>query len=370
MARSGEQANPGRQGLLAPRANPELIGHEAAERDLRRLFESGRLPHALLLMGPRGIGKATLAFRLARFILARSGETGGSPSERDGSSLAVSPESSVFRRIAAGWHADLLTIERAYDARRKRLRSEIVIDDIREAVAFLRLTSAEDGWRIVIVDGGDEMNRNAGNALLKILEEPPRRALLVLVAHHPGRLLPTVRSRCRRVSLAPLSAAALRQLLRRYRPHIADAEIEELAALAIGSIGRALDLADAGGIELYRSIVALLAHRDPGALHVFADKLARPGAEEAYRVVEELLAQVLARIAVGAMRGDAPALQGGGPAKMEEVALGTLRRAADPARWASLREDIARDFLAADQLNLDRKQALLGAFFAIERMAG
>ena len=190
-----------------PRANPDLLGREAAESDLRRLFEADRLPHALLLSGPRGIGKATLAFRLARFVLAQGAAANGAPPALfDGgeAGLAVAPESGPFRRVAAGGHADLLTVERAYDPRRRRLRADILVDDTREIAGFLRLTPAEGGWRVVVVDGADEMNRNAANALLKILEEPPQRALLLLVAHSPGRLLPTIRSRCRRFAMAPL----------------------------------------------------------------------------------------------------------------------------------------------------------------------
>src|SRR5205814_6509761 len=160
------------------------------------LVEAGRLPHAILLSGPRGIGKATFAFRLARFLLAGPEDL---PAEMFGETekggLAIDSESGVFRRVASGGHADLLTVERAYDPRRRRMRGEIVVGDTREISAFLRLTPAEGGWRVVIVDGADEMNRNAANALLKILEEPPQRALLLLVAHSPGRLLPTIRSR-------------------------------------------------------------------------------------------------------------------------------------------------------------------------------
>ena len=152
------------------------------------------MPHAVLMTGPRGIGKATLAYRFARFVLTHGATGRTAPDCRRMTSLAGHPaDCGVFRRVASGGHADLLAVERAYDPRRRRLRSEIVVDDTREIAAFLRLTAAEGGWRVVIVDGADEMNRNAANALLKILEEPPRHALLLLVAHSPGRLLPTIR---------------------------------------------------------------------------------------------------------------------------------------------------------------------------------
>jgi DNA polymerase-3 subunit delta' len=126
--------------LLAPRENAELLGHENAERELRRLVEAGRLPHAILLSGPRGIGKATLAFRLARFLLAGPGDV---PAQMFGGGLAIDPESSLFRRVASGGHADLLTVERAYDPRRRRLRSDIIVEDTRAIAGFFRLTAAE-----------------------------------------------------------------------------------------------------------------------------------------------------------------------------------------------------------------------------------
>jgi len=359
----------------APRANPELVGHEAAESALRQLLQSGRLPHALLLSGPRGIGKATLAFRFARYVLANGageGSPGGLFGDGDdgGSSdagLAISPQSGTFRRVASGGHADLLTVERAYDPRRRRLRGEIIVENTREISAFLRLTPAEGGWRVVIVDGADEMNRNAANALLKILEEPPRRALLLLVAHSPGRLLPTIRSRCRRFPLAPLPPAIVRQLLMRYRPDLPEPQSEALTALSGGSIGRALDLAAAGGVELYDSVLALLARDqgiDPAALHAFADRLARGESEEAYRAVEELVAQLLARVA-----GAAAGRTAGTELPHESALLRRLGERAPAARWAELRDEIGRSFARTDALNLDKKQTILGAFFAIEGAA-
>ena len=334
-----------------PRVNPDLLGHEAAEATLRRLSQSGRMPHALLLSGPRGIGKATLAYRFARFVLARGAGEGAAAGlfKGDDAGLAIPPESGTFRRVASGGHADLLTVERAYDPRRRRLRSEIVVDDAREIAAFLRLTSAEGGWRVVIVDGADEMNRNAANSLLKILEEPPRNALLLLVAHSPGQLLPTIRSRCRRFPLAPLPAATMRRLLAQYRPDLPEREAEALAALSGGSIGRALDLAAGGGVELHGTVSKLLAGIDDIAgLHSFADRLARGEAENAYRAVEDLIALELARLA-------ATAAQSGNRQKA--------------ARWAELREEIGQSFARTDDLNLDRKQTIIGAFFAIDGAA-
>lgn len=347
----GEEVAEQRREALPPRANPELIGHEGAELALRRLFDSGRLPHSLLLSGPRGIGKATLAFRFARFVLAQGADEGASPAlfGDAAAGLAIAPESGPFRRVAAGGHADLLTVERAYDPRRRRLRSEIVVDDAREIAAFLRLTPAEGGWRVVIVDGADEMNRNAANALLKILEEPPRRSVLLLVAHSPGRLLPTIRSRCRRLPLSPLPDLTVRRLLARYRPDLPAPQAETLIALAGGSIGRALDLAAAGGVELQATVSKLLAGVDDIAgLHGFADRLARGEAEDAYRAVEELIAFNLAQRAAATARSGNPKLA---------------------ARWAALREEIGQSFARTDALNLDRKQTVLGAFFAIEAAA-
>jgi DNA polymerase III subunit delta' len=366
VARGVEAPPEGAAAVPAPRANPDLAGHGYAECELRRLVEAGRLPHAILLSGPRGVGKATLAFRFARFLLATADHSTKAAIE---GGLAIDPESGVFHRVAAGGHADLLTVERAYDPRRRRLRGEIVVEDAREITGFFRLTAAEEGWRIVVVDGAEEMNRNAANALLKILEEPPRHALLLLVSHSPGRLLPTIRSRCRRFPLVPLAQEVVTGLLRRYRPDLPQPEAEALAVLSDGSIGRALELAEAGGLALYRSVLELLSHiprLDIIRLHAFADQLARADAEDAYRVGGELLLQLLARIAVCSVHlqlGREEIVDG------EDEAMRRLAGRANAARWATLRDDIERNFAATDQLNLDRKQAMLGVFFAIEELA-
>ena len=284
-----------------PRANPLLIGHEAAEATLAEAMRSGRMHHAWLITGPHGIGKATLAFRFARRLLA-----GGSSA----TSLELDEKHPVFRRVAAGGHADLLTVEREWDPKRRRVRGEIVVDDVRRISDFLHLTPAEDGWRVVVVDGADELNWHAAPALLKILEEPPARAVLLLVCSAPGRLPATIRSRCRRLPLAPLREAELMRLLTILAPELDDAQRGRLATLAEGSPGRALQLAgsDGGGTaDLVSSALDALPKLSPQKAiergHAVADALGRD--EEAFSTFMDLLRAAIAAAVRDAARGHA-----------------------------------------------------------------
>jgi DNA polymerase-3 subunit delta' len=350
---------------LPPRENALLFGHEAAETALLDAVDGGRLPHAWLFCGPRGVGKATLAFRFARFLLAGAPVAAAGlfgPATR---SLAIEPSHPVFRRVASGGHADLQVIERGLDPRRKKLRSEIVVDDTRSIAAFLHLTPADGQWRVVIVDEADLMNRNAANALLKILEEPPKRAILMLLSDNPGRLLPTIRSRCRMLALKPLASSLVAEALKRYRPDLSAIDAALLVQLADGSIGRALELASGGGLALYRGILETLAAAGDGeALHAFADRLARSGAEETYRLFIELLPAALARLVAIAARG------GGATAGLPQEDA-ALRRLAGGGldQWVEVWEKLTNLFAQADSVNLDRKQVVLNAFFALEEAA-
>ena len=363
-----------------PRANPDLVGHQWAEQRFLAAWRSGRLPHAWLICGPPGIGKATFAFRAARFALsggaAGSGGGGGLFDEAPPDSIAVSPDHPVFRRVASGGHADLMTLERAFasesdieeDPRDRKRFTVIRVDDVRAAGSFMRLTPAEGGWRIVVVDSADELNPNAANALLKLLEEPPNRALLLLVSHAPGRLLPTIRSRCCRLALKPLSDQQVLGLIGRYRPDIAVADARALALLAEGSIGRALALAEEGGLELYRQMVELLTGLPApptAAVHLFGDRLARAGADGSFRTATRLLAWWVARLARDGARGQIP------PAVVpEEDGLGgRLLAAGGVDRWVEVWEKITRLADQTDGLNLDRKQVVLNVFHALGEAA-
>ncbi|MEC8319253.1 MAG: DNA polymerase III subunit delta', partial [Pseudomonadota bacterium] len=296
-----------------PRASVDLIGHAAAVSALAEARQGGRLHHGWLICGPRGIGKATLAYRFARALLAGAPPAdGGLFGDAPVDDLSVDAESAVFRQVLAGSHPDLLAIERGFDPRRKRLRDEIVVDDVREMGGFLALTPAMGGWRIVIVDAADEMNRNAANAILKLLEEPPARALVVLVSHNPGRLLPTIRSRCRQMPLRPLAEAEVAGLLARFRPELDAAEQAALVSLAEGSIGRAILLADAGGLDLYRQMIDVLADAprfDIARLYKLADDWARTPREAAgdpFEIATDLLLAWLVRV-IHAAAGGGPA---------------------------------------------------------------
>ncbi|HVE21143.1 MAG TPA: DNA polymerase III subunit delta' [Acidocella sp.] len=251
--------------MLDPRANPHFRGHESAVAALHHAAMSGRLHHGWLISGQPGIGKATLAFRFARWLLA--GESSAD--------LSVPETAPVFRRVAAGTHPDLFTVERRVNVKTERLQSEIVIATVQEASAFMRLTPAEGGWRVVVIDGAEDMNPNAANALLKVLEEPPARAILLLVSSAPGRLLPTIRSRCRALPLAPLPETDMAALLAAYAPDLGGEEHARLVRLAEGSIGTALSLAEDGIAVAGLVDEVLAAPVSPARAQAIADNVAR-----------------------------------------------------------------------------------------------
>lgn len=341
---------------LPPRANPDLIGHGAVEKALLADFTAGRMPHALILAGLPGIGKATLAFRLARFLLSQGGaekkEAGlfgeeAAPVE----SLYLSPLDPVFRRVAASGHADLMTVERVFDEKKGRYQSDIPVESVRKIHPFLRMTSAEGGWRVVIVDGGEYLNHNGQNALLKILEEPPKKTILIITTSLPGAFLPTIRSRCRMIHLEPLEAPSMRVLTQKYLPRLPATEETALLDYAAGSIGRAIHFFEAGGIALSRDLGVIMknaAAADMAKLYDLADKCGKTGAEENFALAFDIMKSWCQKeIKATALAGERP------------LFLETF----DMLRQIEYRTEAQ---------NLDKKAALMSAFlsFNLERKSG
>jgi DNA polymerase-3 subunit delta' len=338
---------------IVPRANPDLTGHEAAEKRILDDFNAGRMPHALVIAGPEGIGKATLAYRLARFLFSQKEEEAGlfgAPEKP--SSLHIKPEDPVFRRVASGGHADLLTIEREYDDKKDRFKNDISAESARSIAPFLHKTAAEGGWRIVIVDGAEYLNGHSQNALLKILEEPPSRVLLILTTTQPGSLLPTIRSRCRTIRLEPLPDVAFDRLLDKMAPGMTTEERGILSRLGAGSIGRALRYHRDGGLAVYKDLLkvaAMLPALDAVAAHDLADKIGRYGNDAAYDAARE----ILTAWCVDAAREGARGSRGGVLNLAPRDAFGV---------W----EKMSALFRQAESYNLDKRQAVLNAFLLLQ----
>jgi len=323
-----------------PRETTALFGHADAERTLLAAYRGGRMPHAWLIGGPPGVGKATLAYRLARFVLAHP--DAAAQDVQVAQTLALDSTHPVARRIAAQAHPDILTLERTAGPT-GAIRSVITVDDVRRTVGFFGSTAGAGGWRICIVDSADDLQSPQGaNALLKVLEEPPSRALFLLVSHAPGRLLATIRSRCRRLTLRALEAAdvaqAAAQALER---DPGDREVLKAAAAAQGSVARATTLLGGAALAIRDRMIELLGglpQIDPQALHALGDTLGRSDDTAFDTFVETIQDWLSAQLHVS-----------GAPA-------GRLARVAEV--WEKL-DRAARD---VEVFNLDRKPMVFAVF--------
>jgi DNA polymerase-3 subunit delta' len=322
------------------RETTAFFGHAAAERALLDAYRGGRIPHAWLIGGPPGIGKATLAYRMARFVLAHPDPA--APAVQTAASLAVDPGHPAVRRIAARAHGGLLILERT-EGESGALRTVITVDEVRRTIGFFGRTAGEGGWRICIVDSADELQYPQGsNALLKILEEPPRRALLLLASHAPGRLLPTIRSRCRQLALRPLASEDIARAAAAALGRGADdEEVAEAAAAADGSVGRAVQLLSADALKVRERVTELLAALpsvDAMALHALGDALGRADPQAFTAFVDAVRDWLSARLGRGS----------GEPARLAQVA----------EVWEKL-NGAARE---VEVFNLDRKPMVFAVF--------
>jgi DNA polymerase-3 subunit delta' len=351
MARRTQEETVEETGVsLHPKCNERLVAHAAQEQRLLAMFNHKRLPHALLFTGQKGIGKATLAYRLARFLLAPQESGGGLfgdalPPE----SLHIAAAHPTFRRVVSGGHPDMLVLE----------GDDIKIEDARKVPEFLSMTPAEGDWRVVIIDSAEAMNRNAANALLKTLEEPPSQAVIILVSHNPGELLPTIRSRCRVLRIPRLNEEEFAAVMLQAAPEVDRYDYGKWALLSGYSPGVALALVKGRADALYEELLERVTVHDTVKLHAFADRFARKDAESDWQIVKRLTLWLIARVAsLGAGLG--AEVFSGERAKLQHI------HASKPAYfWTEIWEKTGNLFSDTERLYLDRKQAIISLMGAL-----
>ena len=372
---------------IPPEEQTDLFGHDDAQRILLDLCNNGHLSGSWLFCGPRGIGKATLAYRLARFVLAQPAETEQSNLfglTDQPTSLFIPETHPVFKSVSQRTNPGLKIIECGLkeeelksrqalidagkqldpETEKKRKRfDEIRVADIREAESFLHLTAGANGWWILIIDSADEMNSNAANALLKSLEEPPNNTLIILISHVPGKLLPTIRSRCRKLSLKPLKNNQLFDIFKLKSEQLSEEDSRSLALLAEGSPGKALTLAEQGGVSVFKQMLSLFAdfpEMRVTKIYDFVEKTLKD--KEVLKMAQSLLIQWLADVCISAETEKKEEIFSG-----ESLFRQRLQNTIPILKLMDLTDELRCAF---SDIDLDQKQVFGNAFLTLQREAG
>ncbi|OCX61423.1 DNA polymerase III subunit delta' [Thioclava sp. SK-1] len=293
-------------GAPHPRETTTLFGHDAAQAQFLDAFTTGRLHHGWMLVGPRGIGKATLAWRIAKFLLSQPDDDGGMFAPPPPTDLSSDPDHPAVRRILAGSEAGVFELKRGANTTGTGLSRDIRVDEVRKLKSFLHLSATEGGRRVVIIDCADEMNPQAANALLKLLEEPPERVTFLLIAHQPAALLPTIRSRCRELRLTTVQPEDMALALQAADALDPDADTMALAALSSGSVGEAIRLTQMDGLAAYSALIDLMStlpRLDRPRAIALTDGLAGKKNEPRFDLLLDLLDLFLARTARAGLSG-------------------------------------------------------------------
>lgn len=340
---------------ISPKNNSYLLGHDEAQAMFLQAWKNNSLHNSWLISGIEGIGKATLAYKLARFLLSADFSK-----KESYTSLDISPASPIFKQVTGNSHPDLKIIERDYtdtDRRKiikainegEQLSSEemkglkksafIRVDDVRTINEFFSKRSSNDGWRIVIIDSIDDMNPASANAVLKILEEPPHKALMLLISHNPNKLLPTIKSRCAKLQLKPLEDNQVASLLRRYRPELNENTIKKITKISSGSIGKALSYVDNDAAMHYEALCGILLSGNNFRIADIMDFATKAtSTEEDYALTQELILKFMSE---------------------------NIKDSGRIVEFAQCWENIIKTFSEVERLNLDKKQAIINILASI-----
>lgn len=343
-------------GYAHPRETHKLFGHNEAKEDLLNAWRSGRMHHAWILSGPSGIGKATLAYHMARLILQHD-LADGLPT----ATYALSPDSPVSKQIAALSHPNLFVLRRIWDQKSGRFSTIIPVDEVRRLKHFTTMTGQAGRWRVVIIDRADELNISSANALLKILEEPPDFCLYFLITESLGRLPITIRSRCRKLLLNPLSLEDLSLAVQ----NISQANLENFHRISGGSVRQTLELMQGHGLEYYKMLLEhlnALPKLDYTRLYPSIEKLAMPSASKDFEIFFSILGNIMRRII---RYGVAPSAS----QDTEQKIANKLMTQETLALWAELWETIIQEKNQVLALNLDKKNFLVDVFHKMQNVA-
>lgn len=307
-----------------------ILGQGRAVDAFASAWASRKLHHAWLLAGPKGVGKASFAKAAARRVLS---EAAGPPVDLPG--IATNDDDPIVKLVEAGSHPDMRWLQRIENPKAKTpgtLYKNIIVEQIRGLGEFMAMTAALSPWRVAVIDTIDELESSGANALLKMLEEPPANTLFFLVSHAPGRLLPTIRSRCRRLDFTNLGTDAMTSLLEMHAPALAPAERQGIISMSNGSAGRALAFAKLDLAKLEGTAVAILREGDPtnARRSELALELGRKGAADRYAAFLELAPSLIAREARN-LRGASLERALGAYHRARELAAVAPRVALDPS---------------------------------------
>ena len=368
---SDEPPEPDRmEGAPHPRNTVRLIGQAAAEAAFLTAHNAGRLHHGWIITGPRGVGKATLAWRIARFLLATADSDGGMFAPPQPQTLDIPDGTPIARRMAALSEPRLTLLRRPWDDKAERLKADITVDEVRKLKSYFTLSAADGGQRVAIIDAVDEMTVSAANALLKLLEEPPAKVTLLLISHQPARLLPTIRSRCRELRLMPLSPGDLSDALTQAGGEVAPEDRTALAELAGGSVGEAFQMTNLEGLKLYGALIRVLAtlpRLDRHMALALAEAGAKKGAEAQFDLIVTLIDLFLARLARAGTLLQLPPEAARGEAALIE------RLSPSPAHariWADLAQVLGNRARRGRSVNLDPAALLMDMVLKIDETAG
>ena len=357
------------EGAPHPRETRVLLGHAAAEADYLASYTAGRPHHAWLITGPQGIGKATLAWKIARFWLATPPDDGGMFAPPPPASLDVPHDHPVTRRSVALSEPRLYLLRQGLNETEKAVAQNILVKEVRKLTDYFHLSVADGGRRVCIIDTADDLNTAAANALLKLLEEPPPGVTFLLISHQPFRLLPTIRSRCRELRLSPLAPGDLARALTAAGAEISPRDATALSELAAGSVGEAFRLTNNDGLKLYATLIATLATLPrldrPRAL-ALAEAGAGRGAEAQFDLIVTLIDLCLARLARAGTAGLLPA--NAAPGESDLIA----RLSPDPwaaRHWADLAQTLGVRARRGKAVNLDPAALLMDMILRIDETA-